>query len=425
MRILDFTVVWAGPYATMLLADWGAEVIRVESRQHFAPNTRGFIAHTPRELVAGNPALASLYPDGDPGDEAWNRNALFNGHGRGKRSMTLDLTRPEGQEQFERLVAMADGLIENNLPPNIEKLGITWERLSRINPRLVLVRMPAFGVNGPYRSYRTLGNHMESIAGHPPIRAYPDLSLEYAPTGVPADAGSGIGGALGFLLGVRHRERTGRGLMVELATAENMVPFLGEFVMDYVLNGREWEHMGNDHWWLAPHGAYPCAGGDRWIAIACRNDEEWRALCDVMLRPELAGDVRFASMEQRYANRRELDREIAAWTAGIEPTWLMGRLQRAGIPAGVVMNEYDLLHDEQLRARGFFHWIDSPSTGRQLHPTRPWRASRTPVRPVRHAVRLGEDNEYVYRELLGFSEEQYRRFEELGHIGVDYDPSVP
>ena len=425
MRILDFTVVWAGPYATMLLADWGAEVIRVESRQHFAPNTRGFIAHTPRELVAGNPALASLYPDGEPGDEAWNRNALFNGHGRGKRSMTLDLTRPEGQEQFERLVAMADGLIENNLPPNIEKLGITWERLSRINPRLVLVRMPAFGVNGPYRSYRTLGNHMESIAGHPPIRAYPDLSLEYAPTGVPADAGSGIGGALGFLLGVRHRERTGRGLMVELATAENMVPFLGEFVMDYVLNGREWEHMGNDHWWLAPHGAYPCAGGDRWIAIACRNDEEWRALCDVMLRPELAGDVRFASMEQRYANRRELDREIAAWTAGIEPTWLMGRLQRAGIPAGVVMNEYDLLHDEQLRARGFFHWIDSPSTGRQLHPTRPWRASRTPVRPVRHAVRLGEDNEYVYRELLGFSEEQYRRFEELGHIGADYDPSVP
>ena len=144
-----------------------------------------------------------------------------------------------------------------------------------------------------------------------------------------------------------------------------------------------------------------------------------------MLRPELTADARFASMEQRYANRRELDREIAAWTVGIEPTWLMGRLQRAGIPAGVVMNEHDLLHDEQLRARDFFHWIDSPTTGRQLHPTRPWRASRTPVRPVRHAVRLGEDNEYVYHELLGFSEEQYRRFEELGHIGADYDPSVP
>jgi crotonobetainyl-CoA:carnitine CoA-transferase CaiB-like acyl-CoA transferase len=425
LRILDFTVVWAGPYATMLLADWGAEVIRVESRQHFAPNTRGFQAQTTRDTVAGQPTLASWYPDTDPGQQPWNRAALFNGHARGKRSMTLDLTRPEGQEQFERLVATADGLVENNVPDNIEKLGITWERLSQINPRLVLVRVPAFGLTGPYRGYRTLGNHMESIVGHPVIRAYPGLGLDYAPTGVPADAASGIAGALAFALGVRYRERTGRGLQVEAATAENMVPFLGEFVMDYTLNGRAWEHMGNDHWWLAPHGAYPCLGENRWIAIACRSDEEWRALCGVMLRPELAEEERFASMEARHANRRALDGEIGAWTAEIDATWLMGRLQREGIPAGVVMNEHDLLHDEQHLARGFFQSIDSPSTGRQRHPKRAWRAGRTPFRPTRHAPLLGEDNAYVYRELLGFSEEQYRRFEELGHIGTDYDPSVP
>lgn len=425
LRVIDLTVVWAGPYATMHLADWGAEVIRIESRQHLAPNTRGQIAHITRAMVAGNPAGASWYPDGEPGADPWNRTALFNGHGRGKKSMTIDLSRPEGQEQFERLVAGADALIENNLPPNIEKQGITWERLAKINPRLVLVRVPAFGLNGPYRAYRTLGNHMESIAGHPVLRAYPDLSLEYAPTGVPADAASGIGGATALLLGIRYRNRTGKGLTMELATAENMVGLLGEFVMDYTINGREWEHMGNEHWWLAPHNVYRCQQDDSWVTIVARNDEEWRALCEVMLRPELIDDVRFKDNASRHEHRRELDRIIGAWTAAADARWIMHRLQAAGVPAGIVNNEPGILDDRQHRARDFFQEIEHPSTGRQLHPRRAWRASKTPDRPMRHAPRLGEDNEYVYRELLGFTEERYRQWEQSGHIGMEYEESVP
>jgi crotonobetainyl-CoA:carnitine CoA-transferase CaiB-like acyl-CoA transferase len=409
----------------MHLADWGAEVIRVESRQHLAPNTRGIIAHITRPMVAANPAGAGSHPDRDPGDDPWNRASLFNGHARGKKSMTIDLSRPEGQEQFERLVAQADALIENNLPPNIEKQGITWERLSKINPRLVLVRMPAFGIDGPYRGYRTLGNHMESVAGHPVLRAYPDLSLEYAPTGVPADGASGIAGAMALLLGVRYRDRTGKGLMIEAATAENMVGLVGEFVMDYTMNGREWEHMGNDHWWLAPHGVYPCQRDDSWVAIVARNDQEWRALCRVMLREDLAYDPRFADNASRYANRRELDRIIAAWTSVVDANWIMHRLQREGIPSGVVNTEPGILSDPHLQARDFFQEIEHPSTGRQLHPRRAWRASKTPDRPMRHPPRLGEDNPYVYRDLLGFAEEQYREWEQSGHIGADYDPSVP
>ena len=424
VRVLDLTVVWAGPYATMHLADWGAEVIRVESRQHLAPNTRGMIAHITRPMLAGNPAAASWYPDGDPGDDPWNRTALFNGHARGKRSMTIDITRPEGWEQFERLVAQADALIENNLPPNIEKQGITWERLSRINPRLVLVRMPAFGLDGPYRAYRTLGSHMEALAGHPVLRAYPDRSLELAPVGVPADALSGIGGALALLLGLRHRERTGSGLMMELATAENMVGLLGEFIMDYTMNGREWEHMGNDHWWLAPHNVYRCRGGDGWLTIVARTDDEWRRLCRVMLRDTLADDARFRDNASRYAHRRELDQLIGEWTANVDATWAMHRLQREGIPAGVVQNEPGLLGDPQHRARDFFQAIEHPATGVQLHPRRAWRASRTPERPMRHPPRLGEDNAYVYRELLGFSAEQYAAWEAAGHIGADYAAQV-
>ena len=144
LRILDFTVVWAGPYATMHLADWGAEVIRVESQQHFAVDTRGHLAH-PSELLARTVPQLHSYPDDDPGPRPWNRAAHFNGHARGKRSMTVDLTRPEGQEILEQFVAKADGLIENNLPPSIEKQGITWDRLSKINPRLIMVRIPTPG----------------------------------------------------------------------------------------------------------------------------------------------------------------------------------------------------------------------------------------------------------------------------------------
>jgi crotonobetainyl-CoA:carnitine CoA-transferase CaiB-like acyl-CoA transferase len=302
---------------------------------------------------------------------------------------------------------------------------VTWERLSKINPRLVLLRAPAFGLDGPYRAYRTFGNHMEAIAAHPVIRAYPDLSLDFAPLGVPADAASGIAGAFAFLMGLHYRERTGRGLMIELASAENIIPLMGEFVMDYTLNGREWEHMGNDHFFLAPHGVYRAAGADRWVTIVARNEEDWRALCRLMRREDLLDDSRFASMEARYANRRALDAIINEWTSVRDARWTMNRLQAAGIPSGVVMNEADVLGDPQHAARDFFVEIEGPDTGRRRYVRRAWHASKTPWRDMRHPVLLGEDNEYVYRELLGFSDEEYRRFEELGHIGMDFEPALP
>ncbi|MFN8583768.1 MAG: CoA transferase [Dehalococcoidia bacterium] len=425
IRILDLTLVLAGPFATMHLADWGAEVIRIESLQHPQPFTRGMPFVRPTLDMVRRQMVPPYFPDDDPGERAWNKPANFTHHARGKKSMTLDLSRPEGQEVFERLVAQADGVIENNLPPHIEKLGITWERLSKINPRLVLLRQPAFGLDGPYRAYRTFGNHMEAIAAHPVIRAYPDLSLDYAPQGIPADAASGIAGAYAFLMGLYQRERTGKGVMLELASAENIIPFMGEFVMDYTLNGRSWEHMGNDHFFLAPHNVYRCADGDRWVAIVARNEDEWRRLCEVMRRPELANDPRFASMEARYANRRELDAAITEWTVLRDASWVMQRLQAEGIAAGVVMNDRDVLDDPQHRAREFFVEIEGPDTGRRQYVRRAWRASQTPWREMRHPVLLGEDNEYVYRQLLGFSDEEYRRFEELGHIGTEYPAGIP
>lgn len=420
VRIVDLTVVWAGPYATMQLADWGAEIIRVESVHHFASATRGQMPWPPAPVVQASATGGLGWPYDEAGERPWNRTPVFNAHARNKKSVTVDLTRPEGREVLRRLVAISDGLIENNLPPNIEKQGVDWDELSKVNPQLIMVRMPAFGLQGPYRGYRTWGNHMEALVGHTLIRTYPDLSPEYAPTGVPADAAGGVGGAFAFLMGLRQRRRTGQGVLIEAATAENFVSFLGEFVMDYAMNGRTWEQMGNRHWWWAPHNVYPCPGTERWVTIAVRSEDEWRALLDVMRREDLAADPRFADMASRYRHQHALDEIIAAWTRQHDAYWIMYRLQERGVPAGVLMHEGDVLESRQHEARGFFQEIDHAESGRYRHVGRLWQASETPPRPARGAPLLGQDNEYVYRELLGYSAEEYRAFEAQGHIGMDY-----
>lgn len=427
VRVLDFTVVLAGPYATMQLADAGAEVIRIESLQHFAPSTRGQMARPPQAMIdaLASGASGTGYADGPLDTRAWNRSATFNSNSRGKLSMTVDLGRPEGQHVLERLVAISDAVIENNLPPNIEKQGITWERLSKINPRLVMVRIPGFGIEGPYRNLRSMGHFMEAMAGHPAIRTYPGLSYEYIPLGVPSDAASGIAAAFALTIGLRHRDQTGKGLLIEQATAENFVPLIGDFVMDYTMNGRLWSQMGNAHFSLAPHNVYSCRDEDEWVTIAVRDEDEWRALCAVMYRDDLRDDPRFATMADRHAHREALDAAIGEWTAGRDAHWIMNRLQRAGIPCGAVMTEADIFEDRHHNARAFFQEITHPETGTQLHVGPAWRTRVTPYPTPRHAPRLGEDNAYVYKELLGFSDEEYRHFEQIGHIGMDYDPSVP
>ena len=420
MRIIDLTVVWAGPYATMQLADWGAEVIRVESTQHFANSTRGTTPRPPRAMAGATTRGGFGFPNGEPGERPWNRTPVFNAHGRGKRSMTVDLTRPEGFEVLRRLVSMSDGLVENNLAPNIEKLGVTWDAMSAINSNLIMVRMPAFGLTGPYRGYRTWGNHMEALTGHTLIRTYGNVSPEYAPNGVPSDAAGGVSAALGFVLGLRQRRKTGKGVLIESATAENFVSFLGEFVMDYSMNGRTWEQMGNDHMSWAPHNVYPCAGEERWVTIAVRSDAEWVALCEVMMQPELASSARFALEAYRHAHRADLDAIIADWTQSFDPYWLMYRLQERGIPAGVVMSDSEVLESRHHEARGFFQEFEHPEAGRYRHTGPLWNASKTENPVARAAPRLGEDNEYVYKQLLGFSDAEYTAFEEAGHIGMDY-----
>ncbi len=426
MRIIDITVVWAGPYSTMQLADWGAEVVRVESTTYFAATTRGQLAHPTESTVLAMKNMGMGMPDNRAGERPWNRSSTFNAHGRNKLSMTVNLRTEEGQEALERLVAVSDGLVENNLPQSMDRQGITWERFSKINPKLIMIRMPAFGLDGPYKGYRTWGNHMEAIAGHPLLRTYPDLSPEYAPAGVPADAAGGIGATLAFLMGKRYLKRTGKGLLIEAPTAENFVPLLGEFVMDYSMNKRVWTQMGNNHFYLAPHNVYRTQGENQWVTIACWNEEQWRALCERMHHPELIADPRFKDNESRFKNRAELDAIIGEWTADKHASWVMDQLQLVGVPSGAVMNERDAIEDRHLEHRGFFKRVTHPEAGTHKVPKTPFKSMNNPgAGPRRHAPRLGEDNEYIYKKVLGYSDEEYAEFNKKGHIGMDYDPSIP
>lgn len=423
LRILDFTVVWAGPYATQLLAEWGAEVIRVESTKFFPSTTRGGLARPSAELVrAGG---IGGYPDHEPGERPWNRAALFNVHARNKRSMTVDLTTPEGQEVFERLLRVSDGLIENNQPNTMERAGVSWEHLSEINPRFILVRLPAFGLTGPYRAYRTFGSHMESVVGHYSVFGYPGAQPDASGTSLLADPASGVSGAMAFMAGLRHRRKTGEGIQIEAATAENFANYLGEYILDYSMNGRLSGYRGNRDPVHAPQGVYPCAGEDHWLSITVGADEEWRALCGVMGRDDLAADTRFATAGARRDAHDEIDTEILTWTVFQDAVEAMNALQAAGVAAGVIMNEAHAYADPHLRERAYWETLEHPEAGAHEYPGVLWRALNTPNHLRAPAPRLGEHNEYVYRGLLGYSEAEYRHLEALGHIGMDYDPSIP
>ena len=429
IRVVDVTLVWAGPHCTQLLAEWGAEVIRVEPRSRMQPSTRGTAAHITQAQVdrakGTGSALFMSFPDNEAGERPYNRSPAFNSHARNKRSMTLDIMTPEGQEMFRRLIAESDVFVENNVPETIERANATYEELSKVNPKLIMLRMPGYGLDGPYKNYRTFGTHMEGMAGHHHIRSYPDLDPSMTGDSFTGDAAAGVQGAFAVMLALRQRKRTGKGQQIEMALAEGFIPYMGEFMMDYSMNGRITEPQGNRHRSHAPHNVYPCQGEDRWIVIDVGTPEEWSGLTEVMGDPDWASDPMFGDPVSRWQNQKELDSHITAWTRTQERYDLFHRLQNAGVPAGPVQNEADAYNCIHLNERGFFEELTSPDTGTRSYPGLIFGMSKTPNHLRRHPVALGEDNAYVYKEVMGLSDDQYTELENKGHIGTDYAPGVP
>ena len=423
VRIIDMTVIFAGPYGTMFLGDMGAEVIRVETLNHLPATSRGAFARPTKESQAN--AITSPYPNRDPGARPWNRAANFNAHSRNKYGMTAELGTDEGRDIFRRLVRVSDLFIENNAAGSMARLGVSYETVSKWNPRLIMTSVCGCGQTGPWNYYRGIGSQFEAAVGHASVTGYPGMGPEGVPGSVATDASSGVTVALAALMALKRREKTGKGMFIDISLGENFMPHLGEFFMDYAINGRVASSPGNrDHLGLMVQGAYPCIGDDEWIAISLGKIEDWRNLCRLMDKPVLVEDKRFGDMAGLRAHPDEVDQLIGAWTATQDPIALFHRLQKEGIAAGPLMHEIHVFNDLHLKERDFFVSITAPEVGTYLYPSTTFKMSKTPFEVRKPSVRLGEDNDYVYRDVLGLSEKEYDRMKALGHVGMDYAPDV-
>ena len=427
IRIADITVVWAGPHVTQLLAEWGAEIIRVEPVTTIQPYSRGAerISTEAQYRALGAAGVSmGIPPNFDPGEDPWNRSPAFNAHARNKKSMACDVRLTEGREAFLRLIEKCDVVIENNVPETIERANITYDVLREVNPKLIMLRMPAYGLDGPYKNYRGFGTHVEGMIGHHLIRTYDDGNPDEMGDAFTADAIAGVMGAWSVVAALRHRARTGQGQQVEMPLAESFLPVIGEFIMDYTMNGRATGPQGNRHPSHAPHGIYPTTGEDQWIAIDVASDEEFAALCGVLASPALTTDGRFRTAGGRTQNRTQLDAAVGDATRAHDKDALFHALQAAGVAAGPVHDDLDATRSPQLEERGFFEEITMEGVGTHRYPGIFTKWANTPNWIRTPPAKLGEHNEEVYVDLLGYPRAEYDALVARGLVGTTYTPEV-
>jgi crotonobetainyl-CoA:carnitine CoA-transferase CaiB-like acyl-CoA transferase len=391
-----------GACATRLLGDFGAEVIRIEDRNRL---------DMPRRLPIYK-GEARTYGEEDANPDP-NKGGLFNNYNRNKLGVTINMRDPRGRALADRLIASSSVVTENFAPGVMERWGLTYERLSTLSPNVIYARMSGFGHTGPHAEHRSYGPVVQAVSGLSHI------------SGLPGEEPSGWGlsymdneaaffNAAALMMAIYSRNTTGRGSEIDVSAVEAGINLLGPLLLDVVVNGRDTRGpdfpLGNrlDHPAAAPHGVYPCVGKDRWIAIAVFDETEWQALCEAMGRPAWAADPAFATLADRFANQDALDAHMADWTRGQDRFGLMHGLQAVGVRAGAVQTAEDLNEtDPQIAHRGVFFEMDHPVIGEARFEGTPIQFSSIPQDNWRSAPLLGEDNAYVFRELLGLTDDDF------------------
>jgi crotonobetainyl-CoA:carnitine CoA-transferase CaiB-like acyl-CoA transferase len=410
IRVVDLTVVWSGPGSTALLGDLGAEVIRIEGNNRTSRQTS---AKVTKEMIAQTGYHSSTYPDGDPGPRPYDRSALFNWHSRNKLAACMNLDTLEGHEAALSLIQISDVLVENNTNGVLEKLGLGHETLLELNPRLIVARMPPMGMTGPMSNYLGYGPNFNSLVGIAAMDGYEGETPDTAGENYHMDEAAPAGLAFAVIAALWDRERTGVGGLVEFAQAENVMQEIGEFFLDRQMNGRNPEILGNSDAHML-QDAFPALEEDRWVVISIRDDRDWQAFAGVV------GDADWLALgadeHGRTAHSRELRAHIAGWTAGRASAEIIESLQTVHVAAGEVMTETRLLDDPHLRERAWFQERSHPSVGTYRYPGQPWRASGFELAFGRPVPGFGEDNGYVYKKLLNYTDEQYQSLVERGLI---------
>ncbi len=393
VKVLDFCWVAIGPMTTRYLSDFGATVIRVES------------IHRVDTLRTATP-----HKDGIP---SINRSGYFANYNGGKRSIALNMSQPKARELAKELAQWADVVTENFTPGIMERWSLGYDDIRKSNPGVVMFSASMQGRGGPYSNHPGFGPVLTALSSHTHLTGWPDRT----PT-------SPYGAYTDFLLphltvaaitaALDNRRRTGGGCHIDFSQLEGSLYFVAPPLMDYAANGRIQTRQGNRHPVYAPHNAYPCAGEDRWCAIACTTYDEWQALCRLMGQPSLASDYRFATADVRQQNEEALDAIIGHWTGPQEAFELMHRCQKAGVPAGVVETCEDLFNDLQLTHRNHYVFLDHKEIGIHANDANCFTLSESPP-TYKPAPLLGEHTDWVLREILGLPDAE---IEDLRQSGV-------
>ncbi len=384
IKVADFTRAVAGPLTTKTLSDHGAEVIKIEGKTKFDGHR-----------------MASPFKDNIPG---LNRAGDFNQDSTGKLSVALNLATPKGVAIAKRFVARADVVVENFAGGVMERMGLGYEELKKIKPDIIMLSACMQGQTGPHSAHAGLGFHLTALSGFSNITGWPDRQpLDLGPH---TDFIAPHFNVLAILAAIDYRRRTGKGQYLDISQYENGVHFMAPLILDYVVNQRVANRMGNRCDDAAPHGAYRCHGEDRWCAIAVFTDEEWQSFGQVIGEPALTSNPKFSTLSARKENEEELDGLVEEWTINRSAEEVMSLMQAAGVAAGVVETGEDLLeHDPQLKHRHFFQELDHPEIGTHRARCPAFVLSKAPCE-LRRAPLLGEHSEYLLKETLGMSDEE-------------------
>jgi len=397
LRVIDLGWVWSGPMVGYMLADMGAEVIKLEHSERL-DNTR----------LRGSPTIEGKKVEG----KSIELGPYYHNLNRNKLSVRLNLKHPKGIELFKALVKASDILIENFTPKALSKLGLDYENLKEVRPDLIMLSLSTAGQDGPISDMLGYAPVISSLSGLESLVGYEgEPPLGMMSFGL-SDPNAGTHAFFAIMVGLYHRERTGEGLYIDMSQFEASCALLGEALLEYQINGKIMGPQGNHHNKQSPHGIYPCKGKDQWVAVSVDSDECWEDLRYAMGDPDWAKDADLQKENGRLIRRRELDEKLAVWTTNYSREEIVKTLQVHGIAAVPVLSMEEQYKDRHYQYRRIHQEVTHPLLGKELLFAVPWRLSETPGIIRKSAPLFGEHDNYVYETVLGLSPEDVQKLKE-------------
>ena len=405
IRVCDFTWVWAGPYLTLQLAHLGAEVIRIETK------TRPCVTR-----------MLPPWPDGK--FDSINKSGYFNQYNQGKKSLSLNFRHPEARDAAWRLIKQSDIVINNFASGVIEKMGFGYEAVKKAKPNVIMISLSGYGDTGPYSKYVAYGPAQVPLSGLSALTGYKGFPPMHAGFSY-ADPNAGVHGAFALICALFHRAKTGEGQYIDMSQWECAMDLLAEGILEYTMNGREPERVGNLDPYMAPHGIFKCLDLpekildvtiDQWVSIVCADDAEWGRLARAIGKPELSTDARFKTLAARKQNEDALEAIITEWTSRRRVADVVTELQKAGVAAGACADSKYIAEDPHLTERDYFVYREHREVGKRQHCGIPWRMSETVCEVKAAAPVLGQHTDEVLTGLLGFSKAEVEKMRADGAL---------